>query len=973
MADYTNIIAIQILADDQASAVVTASTANVQEQQAAVAAAAEDSAARQEASFVSLGADADEYAANMAIISREIGEAYGGITIAAVDSSTEVTDATSAVIVSQDELVAEMEVSNATILALYKARTAAAAESAAGQTEANDAASGLGAGIAKGAGLAGALSNPYLIAGAAISAASYEAVKATANFQTGLTKLYNTAGETMPLKELQSAIEGVAESTGQSLGNLTQALYHISSTGYDAAGGITILKAASEGAQEEGADLTTVANTLVGVMHDWGAGAGEATSYMDQLIKATSLGNMTLQDLTTALPTVNQVAQKAGLSFAQVAGALATITDNSTSANEAADQLRSLITGIITPTADASKQLQDFGLNVVGLQQNLGSEGLTGTLDEVMEAVAKNTQGGKTFINTLQSAQVASQNMAREVAAMPAPLKSLAQQLEDGKISFADYRTEVQALPEGMTNLGKQFETTYNAANSFNNLLTSGTTPAVQTVIGVLKELFPNINATQAVLALTGANAGTAASNVNKVAEAGDTASKSVTGWADQQKTLNTQFEIMKSDVEVLGTRVGQDLTPIVTDFFEGVGKEAKLATDEVGWMGDAFDAIGSAGGAIGKGIGDIGGAAGGIWDELFGSDDTNTKIETRAEAVADLSKATLAYNQAIANSNAAAKQQITASQQVANAQDTVQTAENSVTAALDKYGANSPQYIKAKQDLSNTSANLQQMLAKEVTANLTVMSSAYNAEQAQSKFGLALDTVAGMGPAIQTQLEGIAGKVASIGVNAKNDMVPISNLQGGINGLSTSWEGFSNSIQSQNVAVNQILMESGKELTTLQGQSTKLDGSIQSTISSISALTNGGKGTGITVKGSLTGGSTGINISGAFAGGTTFAPGGLALVGENGPELVDLPTGSQVYNTPQTQQILNNDANHVQGVSGAGAGGGTVNLTVNVGNYMGSATDQQNLAKSMWQALQNIARQHGAASLLPNIGILPQ
>jgi hypothetical protein len=31
------------------------------------------------------------------------------------------------------------------------------------------------------------------------------------------------------------------------------------------------------------------------------------------------------------------------------------------------------------------------------------------------------------------------------------------------------------------------------------------------------------------------------------------------------------------------------------------------------------------------------------------------------------------------------------------------------------------------------------------------------------------------------------------------------------------------------------------------------------------------------------------------FAGGTNFAPGGLSLVGERGPELVNLPRGSQV------------------------------------------------------------------------------
>jgi len=41
------------------------------------------------------------------------------------------------------------------------------------------------------------------------------------------------------------------------------------------------------------------------------------------------------------------------------------------------------------------------------------------------------------------------------------------------------------------------------------------------------------------------------------------------------------------------------------------------------------------------------------------------------------------------------------------------------------------------------------------------------------------------------------------------------------------------------------------------------------------------------------------------LASGTSYAPGGLSLVGERGPELVNLPRGSQVYDTAQTMQML--------------------------------------------------------------------
>lgn len=60
------------------------------------------------------------------------------------------------------------------------------------------------------------------------------------------------------------------------------------------------------------------------------------------------------------------------------------------------------------------------------------------------------------------------------------------------------------------------------------------------------------------------------------------------------------------------------------------------------------------------------------------------------------------------------------------------------------------------------------------------------------------------------------------------------------------------------------------------------------------------GGGSGVNANGSITGAVGPTSIGGAplvgkFASGTDFAPGGLSLVGENGPELVNLPRGAQV------------------------------------------------------------------------------
>lgn len=59
---------------------------------------------------------------------------------------------------------------------------------------------------------------------------------------------------------------------------------------------------------------------------------------------------------------------------------------------------------------------------------------------------------------------------------------------------------------------------------------------------------------------------------------------------------------------------------------------------------------------------------------------------------------------------------------------------------------------------------------------------------------------------------------------------------------------------------------------------------------------------------GGLGGGQLGIAKAGGiglYAKGTDSAPGGLAIVGEEGPELINLPRGSQVFSNPETMAIL--------------------------------------------------------------------
>ena len=70
--------------------------------------------------------------------------------------------------------------------------------------------------------------------------------------------------------------------------------------------------------------------------------------------------------------------------------------------------------------------------------------------------------------------------------------------------------------------------------------------------------------------------------------------------------------------------------------------------------------------------------------------------------------------------------------------------------------------------------------------------------------------------------------------------------------------------------------------------------------------ITGIGVGIGLIALGALIKAAAGgIGRAGAFAVGTRYAPGGMALVGERGPEMINLPRGSQVIPAAQTSQMM--------------------------------------------------------------------
>ena len=96
---------------------------------------------------------------------------------------------------------------------------------------------------------------------------------------------------------------------------------------------------------------------------------------MNQLIATVGRGDMRMQDLASSLSAVTPVAAAAHISFAQVGGAIATMTAQGMSARQATPG-----PGAHDPVPDSPDQrpateMQALGLNANTVSKNLGTHG----------------------------------------------------------------------------------------------------------------------------------------------------------------------------------------------------------------------------------------------------------------------------------------------------------------------------------------------------------------------------------------------------------------------------------------------------------------------------------------------------------------------------------------------------------------------------------------------------------------------
>lgn len=426
------------------------------------------------------------------------------------------------------------------------------------------------------------------------------AVKAAGDFQDSTTHLVTDAGESAKnLGMVQQGILDVSSATATSASSITDGMYHIESGGYHGAQGLAMLKVAAEGAKVGGANLDDVAFALSGTMNAYGMSSKNAgtqthmaASMMNELIATVGAGDMRMQDLATSLHAVAPVAATAHLAFSQVGGAMATMTAQGMSAQQASQDLGHTVGQLENPAKTASAEMTLMGLNSKDVATQLGKRGLTGTL-EMLSQAAKTHAGA------------AGQTYAAAMSKMLNGTVGLNTSLMLTGTHLATFQGNVATVAEGAKKGGSsvanwdKIQSTFNfklnsAKTSLENMgITLGSTllPAVTAILQPLSKLMASIAGNKVEAALFATVIG------GVVAGAlGNEAKKAVTEF---RHTLKGMMDVAKgipgaiSKIGSMASSVASGISTAASAIGTAAGQVWKFASQMAEGMGKALMATG--------------------------------------------------------------------------------------------------------------------------------------------------------------------------------------------------------------------------------------------------------------------------------------------------------------------------------------------------------------------------------------------
>lgn len=228
---------------------------------------------------------------------------------------------------------------------------------------------------------------------AAFAAAGTAAVKFASDFEAEMTKLETLVGiNRQQVQGWREDIQRIAIQTGQSLPELSRAMFAITSGGLRGSEALSTLLQSAKAAATGLGDIRSIGRTAAGALQGFGDQGLTASDAIDQMVATVRAGNLEASELAGSLGRVMGIASSLGVRFADLNAFVATFTRLGTSAEESVTSLRAILQGLTGVNKQATEAFERLNIPIAEVRRQIREEGLVAGLRTMIDAADGNIE-----------------------------------------------------------------------------------------------------------------------------------------------------------------------------------------------------------------------------------------------------------------------------------------------------------------------------------------------------------------------------------------------------------------------------------------------------------------------------------------------------------------------------------------------------------------------------------------------------
>ena len=183
---------------------------------------------------------------------------------------------------------------------------------------------------------------------------------------------------------LQKQLLSISSTYGESIDSVNESAYQALSASVKTEDLLTILDVAQKASIAGFTDSTTAIDGLTSVINAYGMSVEEADDLANKFLITQNLGKTTFGEIASSIGQIAPNAKIVGLSIDDILAAIATLTSQGVSTDEAITQLNGAINSIIDPSKEASEAAAQLGVEFN--EEALRSKGLIQFLTDIKDA-----------------------------------------------------------------------------------------------------------------------------------------------------------------------------------------------------------------------------------------------------------------------------------------------------------------------------------------------------------------------------------------------------------------------------------------------------------------------------------------------------------------------------------------------------------------------------------------------------------